>query len=792
LTNTGSTALTVGSVRATPAVFSENDNCAGTVAPGGRCNINVSFTPIATGATSGTLTITDSAADTPQSVALAGMGVASLRVAPSTLNFGSQPLGGGTPQQALDVTNTGTTALNIAAPLTTGDFAVTQNLCTAALAPGATCEIFVAYLPAALGVSQGSLALSDGSGAQTAVAALNGRGVQTGISAAPAVVAFGSSPVGSPSAPQTLTLTNNTTMALTIEGISALGDFGMAGNTCLTQSGGAQALAAGANCVISVAMAATTPGSRTGTLQVFNSANGELDVALSGMGEGAGVALTPPKLFFGSQPIASGGVTTSGQAQMIVVTNTGNAALQLSSLSVQGGFSQTNGCGSSLAAGASCNINVSFAPTALGQWTGTLTLDDNAAGATQQVVSLQGLGSPSGLVLSPAVLNFGGLVVGQTSPPQTVTLANNTGQSVDALVVTASGEYAETNTCGAGLANGASCAIAVTATPLIAGEVTGSISIAAALTSEPFSSTRRSASAADPAPSMLAKIALHGGNQLFPLELDAPVLTFAATGVGLSSAPRTLTVSNRGGTPVAITSIAAAGDFVATNNCPATLASGASCAVTATFAPTAAGTRSGNVTIADSAAVQIVPLSGPGSDFTVALPGGGGPMMTVAAGQLGTANIAFASSAGDNQSLRVSCNMDGTAFYSGSIVCAFHPTTIQVGASGASGTLTITTIAAGMVAPPVGRAPARPLVGWRFAAWSAAVGLLALGALWLGLGEDPRQRWQLLLLAAAMAAAAGCATPGPSPTRPGAYQVRINATSSTGVTHSVVASIQVK
>ena len=372
-----------------------------------------------------------------------------------------------------------------------------------------------------------------------------------------------------------------------------------------------------------------------------------------------------------------------------------------------------------------------------------------------------------------------------------MTLANNTGQSVDALAVTASGEYAETNTCGASLANGASCAIAVTATPLIAGEVTGSIAIAAVLTSEPFSSTRRSASAADPVPFMLAKIALHGGNQLFPLELDAPVLTFAATGVGLSSAPRTLTVSNHGGAPVAITSIAAAGDFVTTNNCPATLASGASCAVTATFAPTAAGTRSGTVTIADSAAVQIVPLRGPGSDFTVTLPGGGGPMMTVAAGQQGTANIAFASSAGDNQSLRVSCSMDGTAFYSASITCAFNPSTLEVGASGASGTLTVTTIARGVTAPPGGAAPATPIAGRRTLEWIAAVSLLALGALWLVLGDASRRRWQLLLLAGAMAAATGCAAPAPSATRPGAYQVTITTASSTGVTHSVTAQIKV-
>jgi hypothetical protein len=79
----------------------------------------------------------------------------------------------------------------------------------------------------------------------------------------------------------------------------------------------------------------------------------------------------------------------------VTLTNTGNAALTISGISTSANFSQTNTCGPSVAAGASCGISVTFAPTVTGQRAGTLTIADNAANSPQ-TVGLSGTGLPSG------------------------------------------------------------------------------------------------------------------------------------------------------------------------------------------------------------------------------------------------------------------------------------------------------------------------------------------------------------------------------------------------------------
>jgi hypothetical protein len=103
----------------------------------------------------------------------------------------------------------------------------------------------------------------------------------------------------------------------------------------------------------------------------------------------ASLAVNPSSLTFASQ--APG--TTSG-AQNVTVTNTGTAAAAISSVATSGDFSQTNTCGSSLAANASCTVAVTFAPAASGTRTGTLTLTSNAAD-NPTTVALSGTGTGS-------------------------------------------------------------------------------------------------------------------------------------------------------------------------------------------------------------------------------------------------------------------------------------------------------------------------------------------------------------------------------------------------------------
>jgi alpha-1,3-glucanase-like protein/F5/8 type C domain-containing protein/centrosomal CEP192-like protein len=106
-----------------------------------------------------------------------------------------------------------------------------------------------------------------------------------------------------------------------------------------------------------------------------------------GNGNGATLTASPTSLSFGS--VAAG--TTSG-GQSVSVANTGGAAAAISSVSAAAPFAETNNCGSSLAAGASCTVTVTFAPTAAGPASGTLTVASNAANPALSV-ALSGTGT---------------------------------------------------------------------------------------------------------------------------------------------------------------------------------------------------------------------------------------------------------------------------------------------------------------------------------------------------------------------------------------------------------------
>ena len=83
-------------------------------------------------------------------------------------------------------------------------------------------------------------------------------------------------------------------------------------------------------------------------------------------------------------------------------------------------------------------------------------------------------------------------------------------------------------------------------------------------------------------------------------KLTPASLTFANQILGTQSPGKTVTLKNTAEQSLQITSITVDGDFHQTNHCPATLAPGASCAVTITFLPTKLGAHNGTLTVLDA------------------------------------------------------------------------------------------------------------------------------------------------------------------------------------------------
>ena len=184
----------------------------------------------------------------------------------------------------------------------------------------------------------------------------------------------------------------------------------------------------------------------------------------------------PGRLTFSSQD-----PSTSSPAQVVTLTNTGTLPVTFSGASIGGtnaaSFGQTNTCGASLAAGASCDINVTFTPTTPGQPMATLNINDSAIGSPQ-VVYLAGTTNGPGLTFSPASITFANQYVGTTGLPQSVTLTN-TGTAALSIsnVATSPSDFGFLNACGGSLAAGASCAIGVFFDPTAGGTRTGTLTI---------------------------------------------------------------------------------------------------------------------------------------------------------------------------------------------------------------------------------------------------------------------------------------------------------------------------
>jgi hypothetical protein len=235
---------------------------------------------------------------------------------------------------------------------TSGAFAQT-NTCGTSLPAGATCEVIVTFTPTAPGTLTGSLTINDGD--PTSPQTVSSTGVGSGV---PAVelsatsLNFGNQQVGTSSAPQKLTLTNNGSASLSMTAITVAGASFTATNTCGTS------VPAGKSCTISVTFAPLGPGLKTGTIYITDSANPpNQTVSLSGTGTQPVVTLSPTSVAFGNQE-----VNTSSAPQKVTLTNTGGN-LTMTSITVAGAsFTETNNCGSSIPVGGSCTISVTFAP----------------------------------------------------------------------------------------------------------------------------------------------------------------------------------------------------------------------------------------------------------------------------------------------------------------------------------------------------------------------------------------------------------------------------------------------
>jgi hypothetical protein len=194
-------------------------------------------------------------------------------------------------------------------------------------------------------------------------------------------------------------------------------------------------------------------------------------------------------LIFGNQPIGS-----QSAARIVTLKNTGTAPLTVSKIALTGtnatSFVMTKTCGSTLAAGASCTINVSFKPAVVAADSAKVTVTDSAAGSPHSVtLTGSGVAKPV-LKLTPASLIFASQTVGTQSAVQNITLTNTsttTATTITSIAFkgTSAASYITTSTCGTTLAANTACTIHVSFKPKAVGPAPASLTITDNATGSP-------------------------------------------------------------------------------------------------------------------------------------------------------------------------------------------------------------------------------------------------------------------------------------------------------------------
>jgi centrosomal CEP192-like protein len=197
----------------------------------------------------------------------------------------------------------------------------------------------------------------------------------------PTTLTFVPQLVGTTSAEQTVTVKNAGTSTMTLSGSTASGDFSVSSTTC----GGS--LASGATCTVNVVFSPTVAGSRAGTLTVTSS-QGPGTVPLTGTG--TIVSLSPAAIDFGNQTVGTSSV------RAITLRNiSSTTAVEISSMTLGGNasadYATTTTCGSTVAPGAICTIDVRFTPSKKGARVASLTVTHTSFGGPL-TVSLRGAG----------------------------------------------------------------------------------------------------------------------------------------------------------------------------------------------------------------------------------------------------------------------------------------------------------------------------------------------------------------------------------------------------------------
>ena len=416
--------------------------------------------------------------------------------------------------------------------------------------------------------------------------------IASGLKTSASSLSFGNEPLSSTSAPQFISVTNESKSDLTLtEVVSSEPDFKLVHNCALSPD----LMPAGSSCGISIRFVPGAVGLRSGKIRIAISGDPPtqpLIIPLQGNGVDSPVTLSQTYLVFRTVLV---GMTS--MPQFVRLTNRSAAPAKITSIAASPDFalaSTTAQCvpGNTLGPLASCTVAIVWTPGDSGSRGGQVTIADSDP-ASPHIIDLQA--SATGIKLSSGTLRWNPTAVGVTGNSQTFEVRNEGRTTIKVESVEASGDFFQQSTCGKELIQHQSCSVTVWFQPTAAGERDGTLLIH------------------DSDVTGMQQIFLTGVGSpldLFPVKMD-----FGNQAAESTSAPQTVTITNRGGANVNIAAINVSGDFVIPGKtCGDTVPAGKSCRVSISFSPTVSGVRTGALSIETEAngVPQKVTLNGKG------------------------------------------------------------------------------------------------------------------------------------------------------------------------------------
>lgn len=545
-----------------------------------------------------------SVADTPPAASLTA------ETSAQALSFDPVELGQQAEKTVL-FSSTGTGALTLSAPQTTGSAFSAVSSCVSPLAPGQSCLATVTFAPTSRGQHTGVLSFGSNAVSAPHLVALQGVGLEAAGSLSPTSVAFSDVEVGQ-SASRSLVFTNTGDLAISTYAAVAGSGLSLLSNTCGTQAA-AVVLSAGASCDLTVRFAPTGAGELSGaSVQVRRASTTLASAPVTGR------AVPPPGLgvFTDSVSNAFGGVNVGTAYQKTVVfTNTGGSVLAGVSASMSGASYSlgTNGCGTpqapiSLAAGESCNVTVQVLASAMGDTSGVLTLSSAGANSPLNRTFTASGQQAVGELTAQTSTSFGEVSV-NSSVARSFTFRNvgNASLLYPSVTVNNARLAISGNTCTAGstIAPNGTCTFTVTYTPNAVATLTDAY-------------VRVDSNNAANKPSQLT---LTGSGVTRTATLTAATSNnFGVVSIG-ASATLDYTYRNTGTATISdiVPSVSGSALSIDSTTCgtaqaPGTLAGGATCTIRVRFTPTTGGASSGSLSVASNASATALSaaLSGTG------------------------------------------------------------------------------------------------------------------------------------------------------------------------------------